>query len=268
MNDLEYLGREVKVAREGRKLTQSQLGKATGYSESYVSKVEAGTIIPSEKFAMGCDLALGTNGAIERLRERLVKRGHPSWFAPFAKLEQKAVEIFDYSVWTLPGLLQTPDYARAMFRAGAPEQPEERVEERTEARMTRKEILTNETPPAFWAVIQESALHSHIGGSGGMRDQLLHLTEMAQMPNVAIQVLPYEAGAPAATEPFIRLRLRDGREIVYSDTAMGGQMSEAPDPVAFAARAADLLRADALSPKASIRLLKKIAKGIHSDDED
>ncbi|WP_158621392.1 helix-turn-helix domain-containing protein [Streptomyces triticirhizae] len=268
MNDLEYLGAELKGARERAGLSQRQFATGTGVSQSYVSKVENGSLIPSEEFASRCDLVLGTDGLYERMRARVVERGHPSWFAPYAKLEKQAEEIFFYSVWALPGLLQTEEYARAIFQAANPDQSEDWVAHQVRSRMARKEILAGKNPPTLWVVVQEAALHNRVGGSRVMREQLLFLLEMAEMPRVTILVLPFSAGAPAATDAFIRLRLRDGRGIVYAETALGGQMSESPDQVALAERRSDLLRAEALSPRESIRLLKKIAKGMQSDDED
>ncbi|MDT0267705.1 helix-turn-helix transcriptional regulator [Streptomyces sp. DSM 44915] len=267
MNDLEYLGVEVRGARERAGLSQRQFAVGTGFSQSYISKVEHGALIPSEDFARKCDLVLGTSGLFERLRARLVERGHPSWFAPFAKMEREAEEVLDYSLWTLPGLLQTEEYARALFRAGHPEATEDWIEKRVENRVSRRGVLTGDDPPPFWAIIHESVLLPHIGGARAMRAQLEHLLEAASRPRVTVQVLALTAGAPPATEPFIHLQLPRQRSVVYTDTALGGQLSTSDDQVRFCRTAFERLRAEALSPTMSTRLIRKIAKELPHDDD-
>ncbi|RMI38485.1 helix-turn-helix domain-containing protein [Streptomyces triticirhizae] len=260
LNYLEYLGREVRVAREGRRLSQSQLGTAVGYSKSYVSKVEVGAIIPSEKFAKGCDLVLGTNGSIERLRERLIKRGHPSWFAPFVKMEATAVEILNYSPSLIPGLLQTAEYARFLFQAWDPRATEETLAGLVKSRQDRQSVLTGSPAPELWSIIHETAFHTMVGGQEVMHRALGHLREMAGLPNVTVQVLPFSAGAPAVAEPFILLRQMDGRRTPFGDTVLGGQMSESPDQVGLLLQAYERLRAESLGVRDSLKFVERRLK--------
>ncbi|RMI30016.1 helix-turn-helix domain-containing protein [Streptomyces triticirhizae] len=266
MNDLEYLGAEIKEARLRAGLSQRQFASGTGFTQSYISKVERGALIPSRKFAQKCDLVLGADGRFERQRERLVKRGHPSWFAPFAKMEAEARAIMVWSVWILPGLLHTEDYARALFRAGNPDVSDEWIEKKVANRMARRGLLTRENPPKFWAIINEASLLSHIGGVRVMRAQLEHLAEAARMPKITLQVLSRTAEAPPATEPFILLEMPQQRTVAYTDTALGGQMATSDDQVEFCRSAFERLRAEALSPTKSIRLIEKIAKELPNED--
>ncbi|RBM13815.1 helix-turn-helix transcriptional regulator [Streptomyces sp. PT12] len=260
LNDLEYLGGEVRVAREGRKLSQVQLGKATGYSKSYVCKVEGGVIIPSVEFAQKCDLVFGTPGMFERLRQRIVERGHPSWFAPYAKMEGSAVEILMYTLNVIPGLLQTESYAEAIFRVDDPQPDAEEVRQRVAKRMGRQSILTRDVPPMLWVVLHESALRTVIGDAAVMRDQMARLAEAARMPRVTLQILPFGAGCLPAIVPFTALRFRDGGITLYSDTIAGGQMSDSPQQVTYASRAFDRLRMESLGSGESLRLMGKIER--------
>ncbi|UED86650.1 helix-turn-helix domain-containing protein [Streptomyces profundus] len=267
MSELEYFGAEIKEARERAGLSQRQFATGTGFSQSYISKIEHGALIPSEDFAQKCDLVLGTDGRFERQRERLVKRGHPSWFAPFAKMEAEARVILAHAMWSIPGLFQTPEYARALFRAGHPDAPEEWTEKKVENRMARRDLLARGNPPKIWAIIHESALVPHIGGVRVMKAQLEHLVKAARMPKVTLQVLSRTAGAPPATEPFILLELPKQRTVAYTDTALGGQMATSEDQVEFLRVAFDRLRAEALSPSKSIQLVKKLAKEMPNEDD-
>ncbi|WP_345025855.1 DUF5753 domain-containing protein, partial [Streptomyces sedi] len=235
----------------------------TGYSQSYVSKVELGVIVPSADYARKCDLVLGTNGLFARLRERLLERGHPSWFAPYAKMEAEAEEILIYRLSTLPGLLQTPEYARALFRAGHPHKSDEWIEQRVKNRVDRRATLEESNPAHLWAIVHEGALHPVVGDRETMRDQLEFLVRATEMPSVKLQVVPFSIGAPPGNDPFSLLDLPTGRSVVYTDTALGGQMSEDEERVQSCRGMFDLLRAEALSPRESIGLIRKIARETH-----
>ncbi|MDT0344551.1 helix-turn-helix domain-containing protein [Streptomyces litchfieldiae] len=259
LNDLGYLGVEIKEAREGRKLTQKHLGKATGYSESYVSKVEAGAVLPSEQFMCGCDKAFGTNGLFVRLRERVTKRGHASWFQPYVKLEREAVTILDYNASLVTGILQTPAYARAVIRAARPREADDLIQAKAEARYRRREILKRENPPLLWVVLHESTLRTMVGDTPSvMREQLEQLIQDAQTPNTIVQILPFGAGAPPAAESFTLLTFADRSRIVYADTLIGGQLTDAQESVDRATEVYDRLRAEAMPPAESLALMRKI----------
>jgi hypothetical protein len=106
----------------------------------------------------------------------------------------------------MPGLLQTPDYARAIIQAAVPKWVPEEVEQRVEARLIRQGILVRDNPPHFEAVVDESVLHRVVGSRAIMRAQLERLLELSELPNVQLRVIPYDAGAlPAGNNKFIIL---------------------------------------------------------------
>ncbi|MDT0270631.1 helix-turn-helix transcriptional regulator [Streptomyces sp. DSM 44915] len=260
LNDLVFLGSEIRTGRLGRKITQEHLGKATGYSLSYVSKVESGLIVPSQRFVEGCDLALGTDGLFTRLRARVVATGLPAWFQPFVQRERRARLITEYSVLVVPGLLQTGAYARALFEAYAPDTPAETLDRQVQARLERQLVLTGDEPASFWAVLHECCLRIPVGGRAVMRAQLAHLVTMAALPHVTLQVLPISLGAPPSVEQLIVLRQQDGQECLYSDTVMGGQLSEEEGRLSDVARRIERLKADALAPRQSVALVNQLAE--------
>ena len=141
----------------------------------------------------------------------------PHWVEPYFGLEAAASFIRTYELQFVPGLLQTDGYARAVIRLGNAGNEEE-VARRTEARMSRQEILKREDPPRMWAVVDEAALRRPIGGRAVMKEQIRHLTEMSEHPEVTLQVLPFSAGGhPALGGPFTILRFAepDLRDVVY-----------------------------------------------------
>ena len=119
--------------------------------------------------------------------------------------ETEASVLRSYDGQVIPGLLQTPDYTRALFQGGRYTSPSE-MEQRTQARMKRREILTRHQPVHLRSIIDEAAFHRPVGGANVMLHQLKHLLHMAQMPHIDVQVLPYSKGAHAGlTAPFIIL---------------------------------------------------------------
>jgi transcriptional regulator with XRE-family HTH domain len=261
-NALQRFGADVKRVRLGRKLTQKQLGKATGYSEAYVSTVESGKQMPSEKFARGCDLAFGTNGLFAGLLKRIDEGDHPLWFVPYLNLEQKASRILDYSANLVMGILQTEDYARAIFRASHPREKAEVIEGRVAARLRRREVVERETPPLLWVILHEACLRTVVGGAEVMAGQLEYLLTAVASQQVDLQVMPFSAGAPAtnAMMPFTLLMFADSPTVLYSDGPQGGRLYDSARTVEAALDNYDRLRAHALSPGESLALIRTLLK--------
>jgi transcriptional regulator with XRE-family HTH domain len=141
----------------------------------------------------------------------------PHWVEPYFGLEAAASFIREYELQFVPGLLQIEDYAAAVIRLGN-RPSEDEVVRRTEARMSRQEILDRENPPKIWAVLDEGALRRIIGGPEVMREQLRHLIEICDHPAVTLQILPFSAGAHRAMGgPFTILRYTepDLRDVVF-----------------------------------------------------
>jgi hypothetical protein len=237
------------------------LGRSAGkYSESYVSKVEAGAMLCSEKFAKGCDLVFASNGLFERMRERIIKRGHPSWFRPYARLEDEAVAILDYSASLVMGLLQTAEYAEAVFRAQNPRLTAEEIESKVASRIRRRDVMSREKPPLLWVVLHESCLRTKVGSDRVMGDQLKHVLTAARSPHVTVQVLPFST-TPPAVDSFTLLTFADRSTMVYVDTIMSGQMTNDLQSVSHVDDVYDRLRAEALPRAESIALISEYVEG-------
>ncbi|MFG2137497.1 Scr1 family TA system antitoxin-like transcriptional regulator [Streptomyces sp. NPDC048650] len=263
LNPLERFGSDVKQVRLARKMTQKHLGKAAGYSEAYVSRVEAGKMLPrpAERFAKGCDTAFGTGELFTELLRRIDEGDHPSWFVPYLNLERKASRILDYSTNIVKGLLQTEGYARAIFQAYFSREDAEVIEGKVAVRLRRREVFELVTPPYLWTIVHEACLRTVVGGSEVMVGQLEYLLSAAASPHIKLQVMPFAAGAPAAsTRPFTVLRFTNSPTVLYTETRVGGRMHDSAQTVDAALDDYDLLRAHALSPDRSVSLIKKLLK--------
>ncbi|WP_059006212.1 helix-turn-helix domain-containing protein [Streptomyces specialis] len=264
-NPLQRFGADVKRVRLGRKLTQKRLGETTGYSESYVSQVESGTLRASEKFAKGCDRTFGTNGLFEGLLKRIDEGDHPSWFMPYLNLERRASRILDYSANLVMGILQTERYARAVFQAAHPREDADVIEGRVAARLRRRAIFERQNPPELWVILHEGCLRTMVGGADVMAEQLDHLAMAAMSPQVDLQVMPFSAGATAEhLMPYTLLTFDDADTVLYSDGPRGGRVYDSARTVAWGLDNYDRLRANALSLGRSLALIKSLSKELRA----
>ncbi|MFE7134836.1 helix-turn-helix domain-containing protein [Streptomyces sp. NPDC057638] len=255
-----WLGREIKCARDHAALTQATLAVHCAVERSYVSRVESGTRFPSEQFVEACDRIFGTPGVYTRMRSRVIDMEHPGWFRRYVALEREATELCGYTNSFVAGLLQTPDYARAVFRAAHPRASESQITSRVEARMRRHKVLDRQDPPLLWAIIHEAALRTVVGDPAVMVRQLEHLLLAAERPHITVQVLPFEAGAPAAGLPFILLTHDEVGRILYSETTGQGYVNDSPTVVTQWGAIFDRLRMAAESEPRSLRLMHSIMK--------
>jgi transcriptional regulator with XRE-family HTH domain len=191
-------GTELRAHRAIRGWTQVQMGKEIGYSGSFVSDVERGDRGVVEDFAKACDTTFGTPGTFLRLWEDAQKSLFPAWFAPVVPLQREAEKISGWELGSVPGLLQTDGYARALAKARKPQDDEEAIERIVQARMDRQDILTGPKPPMLWYVIAEGVPRQCIGGTEVMAAQLDRLIKAAETPGIVIQVLPFSAQAMPA----------------------------------------------------------------------
>jgi len=189
----------------------------------------------------------------------------PSWFETYIGLEQAASVIRTYEPALVPGLLQTEDYARAVIQLRHLQASACDVERRIAFRMARQEFLTQPSAPDLWVALDESALRRPLGSGAVQRAQLQHLIEMAQRPNVTLQVVPYHVGGPAAVGgPFTILRFSEPgiADIVYLEhLASALYLDKERDTVGYLA-IMDSLCIEAESPDVSINLLRRMIEDL------
>jgi hypothetical protein len=187
---------------------------------------------------------------------------HPQ-FATYVGLESAASEIRVYEVNLLPGLLQTEDYARTIIKAGTMNGSQEDVERRVSLRMARQPALTRAEPPMLWTVVDEAALRRRVGGTELMRAQLEHVLELSSLKNVAMQVIPFGAGAhPGMGRPFVILGFpeRIDTDVVYLEDLTSAFYLEDVEEVDRYNVFFNHLRATALSFEDSAALVTSVLK--------
>lgn len=185
----------------------------------------------------------------------------PTMATTYLGLEAAASAISDYSLGFVPGLLQIEDYARALIEGMRPTIAADQVEQRVAARLNREKLLTQDQPPRFCAVVDEAALHRVVGGPSVMRAQLVAVCERANLANVTVQVIPFTAGAhPGQDSPFTLLAFEEAlHEIVYVEGLIGFVYLERREDVDRYKMSFDQLRALALGPRDSMRLIERTA---------
>lgn len=258
---LEHFGEELRVAREAAGKSQSQLAEEIQYSAALVAKVERGERRPSSDFAQRCDTALGTNGLLARIQRRLSREIIFAWFREWAAIEEEGTALRNFEPLYIPGLLQTEDYARAVF-AGVGLLSADETEQQITARLERQEILTRGKPPLFTTVIDESVLRRPVGGPAVMREQLLHLVKLGgALPRVRIHVVPLGVGAYAGLDgPFVIATPPTGEDVVYVEGQLPAQVSDRPEHVRRAVDVWESIRGDALPQQRSLELITEVAE--------
>jgi transcriptional regulator with XRE-family HTH domain len=254
---------ELRSARAVHGLSQGQLAEKIAYSSSLIAMVEALRRAPSADFAKRCDKALETRGTLGRLQLLVAREAYPFWFRPFVELERTAKSLRWWEPMLIPGLLQTEDYARAVLRAARPRDTDATIDQLVSARIDRQEILTRDdpAPPDLWVVIDEGALRRPVGKPGVMLAQLERLIDASREPMITVQVLPISAGAhPGLLGPVVIAGFGSGPDVAYMDNMLSGQVIERADDVEHAVTLYDTLRAEALSPRASTDLIKKVVQ--------
>ncbi|WP_204018850.1 helix-turn-helix domain-containing protein [Sphaerimonospora thailandensis] len=240
--------------------SQEQLADRIRFSPSLVGFIERAQRPPSRDFVERCDEALGANGELLRLWPLISREASPRWFREWLDIEQEAHTLRTWQPLLVPGLLQTEEYARAVLR-GEPGVTDEQAEKAVQARLERQIILSRSNPPMFWVVLDEGVLHRPIGGRDVMRRQLERLSEMAESPRIAVQVVPLALGATTGLlGGFVIAQLSGSPDTVYLESAGDGQVTDRSENVEALHVRYDAIRAEAHPQHVSIELIRKAAK--------
>jgi transcriptional regulator with XRE-family HTH domain len=208
------LGAQLRVLRIERRLTVEQVADQLLVSPSKISRIETGHRGASARDIRDLsDLYQVDDDTRQELFRWANEARQRGWWQPlhlpystFVGLEAAADSISDFSLGLLPGLLQTPDYARALVRAAEPDWSAELLEQHLQARRTRQEVLTSGTLANYTVVMDEAAIHRVVGGPSVMTAQLDRLVQLNNLENIALHLIPYDAGAlPWGINKFIIL---------------------------------------------------------------
>ncbi|MFI6853924.1 helix-turn-helix domain-containing protein [Streptomyces sp. NPDC050416] len=268
------VGVQLAGFREDAGLAQDQAARAVGFSAAKLSRIESGKgrRPPTENDVRALLRLYGTDDyeasvllkLLQRAGEpgwwqRYDKRLMPEWFDRLVGLQEAAATIRTFEIQYVPGLLQTPAYTRAVVERGLPNAPSGEVERRVELRRHRARLLFRPDAPQLWAVIDESVLLRVLGSTEVMREQLAHLVEMAERPNVTLQIVPLNvtnASAPAIPVTYLRFGGLDLPDVVYLEHIKSANFLEDRDETEEYRIALDRLADEALKPRDSLELLR------------
>jgi hypothetical protein len=268
------LGAQLRKLREGRNISREDAGWEIRASGSKISRMELGRVSFKERDV--ADLLSMYGVTDPREREALLGLARqannpgwwhhfgdilPSWFQSYLGLEAAASLIRTYEIQFVPGLLQTPEYARAVILLGHAGADADEIDRRVELRNQRQQILSRPDPPQLWAVIDEAALRRPIGGVEVMRRQIEALMEASKLPNVRLQIIPFHAGGHAAAGgPFAILRFPEAElpDVVYVEQLTSAIYLDKRDDVDHYAIAMERLCIDAEPPSHTPEILEKL----------
>ncbi|MEV5846657.1 helix-turn-helix transcriptional regulator [Streptomyces sp. NPDC051985] len=274
------LGAELRMLRTGAGLTSGEAARLVGWHQSKVSRIETGAsgVKPAD-----VRLLLDAYGVVEgQLRELLLvlagsedTAGRHHWwhayrgvlppaYRDFISLESQAGAMRTLETLVVPGLLQTPEYARAVTRVAADGLDDEALDALVEVRLARQDVLRNDPPLELSAVLDEAVLRREVGGPGVMTRQLARLVEAARLPQVRLQVLPFAAGAHIGiTGPFVIFSFpsTSDLDVVVLDQLTSSLYLERKEDLQAYAEAFNTLQIHALSPEDSLDYIAGIQDG-------
>lgn len=240
---------ELRRLRAASGLSLRALGERLGWDASLFGKMENGETLGSSEVVQALDTHYGTPGLLLALWE-LAAGDHTQFrerYRRYMALEAEAVSLWHFAVSVLPGLLQTPEYAREMLTVGGLEGKE--LEQQVEARMGRRELLEGKGAPPFRTILSEAVLRTPLRDPAEWRGQLEYVAAVAERPNVTMQVLPLSAGLHGLMNATVMfLRLAHGSTVAYTENGYEGDLIEESAPVERLQRGYDAMRDLALSP--------------------
>jgi transcriptional regulator with XRE-family HTH domain len=268
------LGGHLRRLREASGITREAAGDAIRASSSKISRLELGRVSSKERDVADLITLYGITDAEEReILLTLARQANapgwwreygdvlPNWFETYLGLEQAASVIRTYEPQLVPGLLQTEDYARAIMLLRHLHTSHGEIERRVALRMTRQAFLSQPAAPDLWVALDEAALRRPLGDPKVQQAQLLHLIEMAQRPNITLQIVPFDVGAHAAAGgPFTILRFSepDLPDIVYLEHLTNALYLDKKRDIVEYLAIMDNLCIQAESPTDTLSLLRKV----------
>lgn len=255
----QMLAKELARLREESGKSLATLGEETTYDRAYLHKLETGARVGSPGVIAALGAVYGTAAEHLTMLWQLAREdAFADKYKRFMELEAKATVRYTYSAGAIHGLLQTEAYAREVFEAARPRDENELAED-VAARLGRQELLRGDNAPHFRAVLDESVLRRKTRDPKEWTRQLEHLVEASRLPNVTLQVLPFDAGPHALLGTSVTiLWLPDGRAVAYTEHAHSGELIEDPSEVEKLRLSYDLLRDMALSPRDSVAFIERL----------
>ncbi|GAA2048443.1 helix-turn-helix transcriptional regulator [Streptomyces cheonanensis] len=259
----ELYGELLRLRRERAGLTQEALAKLMICSPGNIAHFERGRRRPSPEDARRLDQILGTadDELFYRMRRTWESSRVVDYFTAVAETEHQATLICDWAPSLVPGVLQTPAYAKAVYASGQIRRDDELNDAKVARRMRRAQYLSDPQGPALWSLMDEAVIRRPVGGPSVMAEQLEHIAALGERGRIVVQILPFSAGVHALMEGLlIIMNFADRPDMAYVDGINWGHSTDDPGQVRFYQRLFDMGRALAMAPENSLALLASVAE--------
>ncbi|MEW2622024.1 helix-turn-helix transcriptional regulator [Streptomyces sp. NPDC048106] len=259
-----FYGKELRWKREAAGLSLETFLEGSYYGKTYLSDIEHGNRRMPLELARHADRVLKTDGFFERNCEDVQKArkgSHAEYFADVLELEKVAVEIEEWDPMLIPGPLQLEPYIRAVVLSAYPRESEEVLAAKVADRRARAWLFEDKVSPESWVVLHEAVLWQPILPPDEMAEQLAHLVEVMSKRRAFPQIVPRNSGPHPFMMAMSRfLTFSDAPPVMYTEGMYHGQLVDAPGLVKQYSRAYGRLRAAALDPKTSLKLIEQAAE--------
>ncbi|WP_217241438.1 helix-turn-helix transcriptional regulator [Streptomyces sp. AC555_RSS877] len=270
------LGAELRKLRERAGLTSTQASRLLGVQQNQISNVEAGRagVSPERVRTLACHYDCGDKAFVEALGDMATERTRGWWeeyreilpaaLLDLAEVEHHATRLRAALTVHIPGLFQTTDYARAIFRQDVPEMSPPDIEHRISFRMKRQTVLYRDSPTPHHAIIHEAALRMRFGGSAVTRAQLRHLLDMSERDHITVRVITFDAATlPGSGQSFYYSTGSVPQlDTVHLDQSHGPVFLDSEAQLDKYRVLLDRMEAGALSPGQSRDFIHKLAKDL------
>ncbi|WP_406063281.1 helix-turn-helix transcriptional regulator [Streptomyces sp. NBC_01077] len=259
-DSLKAFGEVVKTFRKRAGLTQEAFAPLVGYSVPTVASIEQGRRLPSVDFVEKSEVVLDAFGVIRAAAKHLARKpGLASWFRQWAKLEAQAAALYTYENRLVPGLLQTPAYARTLFEKQIPTMGDAEIEAQLDARVERMKLLTERPHTIYSFIIEEHVLRRQTGGPQVMREQIAHILDICSRRNIDFQIMPQSREHHSGLDgPMRLLETPENKWYAYCEGQESGLLLSDPKVVSILQKRYARMRAQALSFEKSVSLLREM----------
>ncbi|GAA2353404.1 helix-turn-helix transcriptional regulator [Streptomyces cuspidosporus] len=273
------LGTELRRLRERAGLSSTEAGRLLGTNQTTISNIEASRFgVSADRLrALARNYRCADDALITALIDMAAERKRGWWeeyretlhagLLDLAELEHHAVELRTAYVAHMPGLLQTVDHAREIFRQAVPPLSPPDVEHHVSHRIKRQAILYREKPTPYTAIVHEAALRMRFGGPEIARGQLQHVLDMSEQPHIKVLVIPFEAGSFPGSGQSILYAVGPVPQLdtVQLDTEHGSELVDAPAPLERYRVVLDRMEAVALTERESRDLIQNIIRSLKGE---
>jgi transcriptional regulator with XRE-family HTH domain len=268
------LASELRSRREHAGLSQETVAEEMGWAESKLYRIEndKSRLLPRDVKRL---LKLyGVTGQPEEALLELARLARepdwwhqysgaiPEWFQVYVVLESSASDLLGYESELVPGIMQTESYTRAIMSTAPTPDDDQEIDNKVQVRANRQARLTGDNPPNVWLVLNEAVIRRTVGGRPVMREQIEHLIDLAGRRNVTLQILPFDTGEHAAMHgafTLLKFATSGDPDKVYLEQQIGGIYTQKPHEADRYALMFDHLRARALGPEQTIKMMRTIA---------